>query len=43
VELLKNKDGEFVKVEETSLFNPPPTPNREENLEGAIDTTVKEA
>lgn len=42
VELLKNKDGQFVKVEETSLFNPPSIPNREENPEGTIDTTVKE-
>jgi DNA-directed RNA polymerase subunit beta len=41
VELLKNKDGQFIKVEETSLFNPPAIGNREDNPEGAIDTTVK--
>ena len=40
VELLKNTDGKFVKVEETSLFNTPTASNREDNPEGMIDTTV---
>ncbi len=42
VELLKNKNGIYEKVEETSLFNPPANTNREDNPEGAIDTTAKE-
>ncbi len=42
VELLKNKDGKYTKVEETSLFNVPTIINKEENQEEKIDVVTKE-